>query len=358
MTHRRIPQRRAVIAASSVAALMAGTFLATQAGASTPAPASAPDTLSSSAAGELAETLASGLQSDQNSMYYDAEARTLVVNVTDEAEAAEIQEAGAEARVVEYDAAELDTVMAEVDAFAVPGTARAIDPATNSVRITVDSTVTGEALAEVEAAAEALGDKASVEKVQGEFETFIMGGDAIYSSGSRCSLGFNVTVDGQPHFLTAGHCGSTGSGWAGASGGSQIGQMTGSTFPGADHALVRYTGSVDHPSAVNLYSGTRNITGAGNATVGQAVERSGSTTGRHSGTVTGLNATVTYPQGTVRGLIQTNVCAEPGDSGGALFAGSTALGLTSGGSGNCSSGGTTFFEPVTRALDAYNATLP
>ncbi|GLZ08695.1 hypothetical protein Acsp03_61610 [Actinomadura sp. NBRC 104412] len=55
----------------------------------------------------------------------------------------------------------------------------------------------------------------------------------------------------------------------------------------------------------------------------------------------------------VSGLIQTTVCAEPGDSGGSLFAGSTALGLTSGGSGNCSSGGVTFFQPVTEALDAY-----
>ena len=40
-----------------------------------------------------------------------------------------------------------------------------------------------------------------------------------------------------------------------------------------------------------------------------------------------------YPQGTVTGMIRTTVCAEPGDSGGALFAGNTALGLTSGGSG-------------------------
>ncbi|WP_241780208.1 trypsin-like serine protease, partial [Streptomyces wadayamensis] len=52
-----------------------------------------------------------------------------------------------------------------------------------------------------------------------------------------------------------------------------------------------------------------------------------------------------------------NVCAEPGDSGGALFAGSTALGLTSGGSGNCSSGGTTFFQPVTEALSAYGVSI-
>jgi streptogrisin D len=52
-------------------------------------------------------------------------------------------------------------------------------------------------------------------------------------------------------------------------------------------------------------------------------------------------------------MIRTTVCAEGGDSGGALFANNTALGLTSGGSGNCSSGGVTFFQPVVEALNAY-----
>jgi hypothetical protein len=59
---------------------------------------------------------------------------------------------------------------------------------------------------------------------------------------------------------------------------------------------------------------------------------------------------VVTEEGTVNGLIDTSVCAEPGDSGGALFDGGTALGLTSGGSGDCSSGGETFFQPVPAAL--------
>jgi streptogrisin C len=62
-------------------------------------------------------------------------------------------------------------------------------------------------------------------------------------------------------------------------------------------------------------------------------------------------------------MIRTNVCAEPGDSGGSLVtnpgSGSRvqAVGLTSGGSGNCSSGGTTFFQPITEPLSAYGLTL-
>jgi streptogrisin D len=91
----------------------------------------------------------------------------------------------------------------------------------------------------------------------------------------------------------------------------------------------------------------------------------GSTTGLHDGTVTGLDATVNFqsetdPNGvdTVNGLIQTDVCAEAGDSGGSLFTqDGGAVGLTSGGSGDCTAGGETFFQPVTAALTATGATL-
>ena len=65
----------------------------------------------------------------------------------------------------------------------------------------------------------------------------------------------------------------------------------------------------------------------------------------------------TYAEGTVSGLIRTNVCAEPGDSGGSLIAGNQAQGVTSGGSGNCTSGGTTYFQPVNEILSAYGLTL-
>ena len=119
---------------------------------------------------------------------------------------------------------------------------------------------------------------------------------------------------------------------------------------GKDYAIVRYDPSyTNYPGTV----GSQDITSAGTPSVGQTVFRRGSTTGTHSGTVTALNATVTYAQGTVTGLIRTTVCAEPGDSGGSLYAGTTAYGLTSGGSGNCSSGGTTFFQPVTEPLSVY-----
>ena len=93
--------------------------------------------------------------------------------------------------------------------------------------------------------------------------------------------------------------------------------------------------------------------------MGLSVIRDGSTTGIHTGTVTALNATVNYGSGdVVYQMIQTNVCAEGGDSGGPLYTSSgVAIGLTSGGSGNCTSGGTTFFQPVAEALSNYGVAV-
>ncbi|MFG2738341.1 S1 family peptidase [Streptomyces carpaticus] len=349
--------RRITMAATGVAALLAGSFTMSQANAQTPT--FTPDVLSSQAAVELATTLDDTLSAETAGTFYDAETETLVVNVTDSSAVSEVRATGAEARVVEHTLAQLEAAADEVEEYAVPGTAWGIDPVSNAVKVTVDSTVSGDALAELQATVDGLGGQAVLEQVEGEFSPYIAGGDAIYTSGARCSLGFNVTIGGQRGFLTAGHCGSTGSSWSATSGGAAFGTLSTSVFPGSDYAAGTYSSSIASPSSVNLYNGsTRAITGAANPVVGQTVERSGSTTGRHSGTVTALNVSVTYPQGTVRGTIQTTVCAEPGDSGGALFSGNTAHGLTSGGSGNCSSGGTTFFQPVVAALNAVGATIP
>ncbi|MDT0345515.1 S1 family peptidase [Streptomyces litchfieldiae] len=360
MTHRRTPFRRIAVAATGLAALLAGSFAVAQANA-TPgaAPAVVPDVLSSAEAGELAGTLTGLLGGDAAGAFYDADSRNLVVNVVDEGAVAAVQEAGAEARVVEHSLAELTQVKADFEEHSVPGTAWSVDPVSNTVRVTVDSTVTGAELAGVREAVESFDGLATLEQSAGQFQPFLAGGDAIYTSGARCSLGFNVSVDGAPGFLTAGHCGEVGSAWSDSSGGSAVGTLTAGEFPNSDYALVEYTADVEAPSEVNLYDGTtQEITGAAEATVGMAVQRSGSTTGLHDGEVTAVDVAVTYPQGTVYGTIETTVCAEPGDSGGALFSGSEAVGLTSGGSGDCTSGGTTFFYPVTDALEAVGATLP
>ncbi len=85
--------------------------------------------------------------------------------------------------------------------------------------------------------------------------------------------------------------------------------------------------------------------------------RSGSTTGRHCGTVRQLNSSVTYQEGTVTGVTRTSVCTEPGDSGGSFVSGGQAQGVTSGGTGDRTSGGTTYFQPVNPILQSYGLTL-
>ncbi|MFF9478905.1 S1 family peptidase [Streptomyces sp. NPDC014733] len=254
-----------------------------------------------------------------------------------------------------YSAAQLSAAGAAIRSADVAGTAWAVDPATNEVVVTADSTVSRADLAKVERAAGSNAGAVRVERTPGTLRKLISGGDAIYAPSWRCSLGFNVRSGSTYYFLTAGHCTDGNPPWyTNSSGSTSIGPTAGSSFPGNDYGIVKYTGSVSHEGTV----GSQDITSAGTPTVGQTVTRRGSTTGTHSGKVTALNATVNYGNGEiVSGLIQTTVCAEPGDSGGPLYSGTTALGLTSGGSGDCTSGGTTFFQPVTEALSAYGVSV-
>ncbi|GHD23648.1 serine protease [Streptomyces violarus] len=354
MKHRRIPKRRAALAGAGIAALVAAGVTFQSANASEPAKASAPETLSVSAAGKLASTLAKDLGADSAGTYYDTKSKNLVVNVLDEAAAKAVEKAGAKARVVANSLSELKSARSTLKTDAtIPGTAWVTDPTTNKVVVTADRTVSKAEWATLTKVVDGLGAKAELKRSKGEYKPFIAGGDAITGGSGRCSLGFNVVKGGEPFFLTAGHCTEGISTWSDSSG-KEIGTNADSSFPDNDYGLVKYTAEVAHPSEVNLYNGsTQKISGAAEATVGMEVTRSGSTTQVHDGKVTGLDATVNYGNGDiVNGLIQTDVCAEPGDSGGSLFSGSSAVGLTSGGSGDCTSGGETFFQPVTEALSA------
>jgi streptogrisin D len=278
----------------------------------------------------------------------------VVVAVTSEAAAAQIRAKGGTAQVVKYSAAALNAVVTSLDPHVV-GTAWSVDPATNQVVVDIDETVTGEKLATVQQAILRAGGMARIEKMNGVLSKQIAGGSAIFVSGARCSLGFNVRNSaGQFFFITAGHCTNIGATWS-DSAGTVMGTRTGTSFPTNDYGIVRYnTSYTNHPG--NIANG-QDIASAGNAVVGQAVRRQGSTTGNRGGSVTGLNATVNYAQGSVFQMIRTNVCAEPGDSGGSMYAGTVALGLTSGGSGNCSSGGTTFFQPVPEVLSRFGVSV-
>ncbi|MER6282755.1 S1 family peptidase [Streptomyces sviceus] len=371
MSHKRIPKRKAAFAAGTVVALGAAAILlpnanASQDGSSNDAAAIAPKTLKATDASDLASQLQELLGDAFAGSYYDSDSKQLVVNVIsgDNNVVVQAKKAGAKVRQVDNSLTELAAGAKTLKEEAtIPGTAWAVDPRTNKILVTADSTVTGDKWNTLESTVKSLGsDMATVKKSAGTFKTFVSGGDAIFGGGARCSLGFNVTAgDGSPAFLTAGHCGVAAEQWSDTQDGQPIATVDQATFPGdGDFALVKYDDpATQAPSEVNVGGGqTVAISQAADAEVGLQVFRMGSTTGLADGQVLGLDATVNYPEGTVTGLIQTDVCAEPGDSGGSLFTqDGSAIGLTSGGSGDCTVGGETFFQPVTTALQAVGATL-
>lgn len=249
----------------------------------------------------------------------------------------------------EEELAELHAAITEAD---VEGIAWYTDEVAREVVVTADATVTGAERNDVRRAA---GDEIgalNLERTEGVFTPLraVYPGDAVYGRHVRCSLGFNVRSGKRYYFVTAGHCGNQVKTWhAGSSRGKVIGGTVRSWYPKDDYALVRYDRKwTQRPGGYSL----------GKPKVGLGVTRDGSTTGKHSGRITALDVTVRYGGGlTVRGLIQTDICAEPGDSGGPLSSGKKALGITSGGVGECPDRGITFFQPIAEVLKVYKLRL-
>lgn len=183
----------------------------------------------------------------------------------------------------------------------------------------------------------------------------LVGGDAIFTGGARCSLGFNATGGGATYVITAGHCTNIGSPWTSTTG-EAIGPVAASSFPGNDYGAIQVTNPAQ--VATGQVTGIGPVRGSAEVGVGAGICRSGSTTGVRCGTVQAKNVTVNYgADGIVFGLTQTNACSEPGDSGGSVVSGDQAQGLTSGGSGNCTVGGTMFYQEINEVLGAYSLAL-
>ncbi|MEV0679251.1 S1 family peptidase [Actinosynnema sp. NPDC050436] len=269
-----------------------------------------------------------------------------VVNVLDRAAADQVRASGAEAKLVRYSTKVLASAQSTLESVpAVTHTSVGLDPKTNQVVLSVSDAATGGDLAALLRTADRLGDRVRVERVTGEMHLAILNGEAITGGGTRCSVGFNTNKGGQNYIVDAGHCTRAVSQW-------NVGPSQGASFPTNDYGLIRNTtGSA--PGAVSLYNGSsQKISSHAPATVGQRIQKSGSTTRLTSGSVQRLNVTVNYSEGAVRELIQTNALANPGDSGGCLFAGSVGLGITSG-----KGSGTSYYQPVAEALSAYGVTL-
>ncbi|MFE2758239.1 S1 family peptidase [Actinosynnema sp. NPDC059335] len=295
--------------------------------------------------------------------WFDQDKGVLVVGVTDAAAADRVRAAGAEPRLVGRTAAELDRVKDRVDALSAAGqvpsavTSWHPDPRSGAVVVDVQP---GVQTAEVErflAQARRLGPiRVNTEGVTAPvpFAAGTVGGDPYYTGNVRCSIGFSV----HGGYVTAGHCGGVGAqvyGWDR----TWQGQFAGSSFPGNDYAWVR-TGGGWWNVPVVLGWGTvpdALVRGSWEAPVGTSVCRSGSTTRWHCGVIQSRNETIHYAQGDVHQMAGTSVCAEGGDSGGSFITGDQAQGVTSGGYGNCSSGGRTWFQPINEILSVYGLRL-
>jgi streptogrisin C len=294
--------------------------------------------------------------------WFDAAKGTLTVAVTPGTSATalrEIRATGATVRTVAHSARELSATQARLDALPAPDAVSSwhVDPKASTVVVSVVSGRQRDNDVQAFVARARKAGPVTVREVAAAPTTLAagtVGGDPFYTGNVRCSIGFSVYGG----FVTAGHCDQhTGSvyGWDR----SYVGNFQGSSFPDNDYAWVN-VGSGWWTVPVVLGWGTVSdqlVRGSNVAPVGASICRSGSTSHWHCGTVLAMNETVNYSQGAVHQMTKTNVCAEPGDSGGSFISGDQAQGVTSGGWGNCSSGGETWFQPVNEILNRYGLTL-
>ncbi|MFK4069386.1 carbohydrate-binding protein [Streptomyces sp. NPDC029674] len=291
---------------------------------------------------------------------HGATSAKLTVATTDAADVPVIEARGARARVVDHSLAQLDAAKRKLDRAAEKNAARDVpvwyvDVRTNAVVVGVAKAGAAESLvsaADVDSSLVRIAKTA--ERPRPLYD--LVGGDAYYMGG-RCSIGFPITKGTQQGFATAGHCGRAGTATTGY---NQVAQGTfqASIFPGRDMAWVATNAQWTATPYVKGQGGQRvGVGGSTQSPVGASICRSGSTTGWHCGTISQHNTSVTYPEGTISGVTRTTVCAEPGDSGGSYISGSQAQGVTSGGSGNCRSGGTTYHQPINPLLQQFGLTL-
>jgi len=301
-----------------------------------------------------------------------ADAGRLVVAITDPGLAGVVRAAGAEPRLVQRSERKLDAIKERLDRASRPAPAVVsgwyVDVVTNTV---VVRAAPGSATAAagfvraggVDSAAVRVVTAAGTPRPLEIVPNAIYGGSQLTVPLGFCSVGFAIGnfVEHVHGYVTAGHCGVAGD--RARLPYSAPGTFRASVFPGNDQAWLRQD-DFDFENSpfpiqrvLDYQGGAVAVEGLQEAPVGSSVCRSGITTGFRCGTITARNVSVNYLEGLVTGLAQTTACAEPGDSGGPFLTGGQAQGTLSGGAGNCSAGGVTFFQPLNPVLRAYQLRL-
>ncbi len=284
-----------------------------------------------------------------------------VVATTSNAKAARI--AGTEIRQVRHSLRQLEETMASLnnlrsraaDARQLQGLQSwYVDVRTNRVVVSALPNATSKA-ADFVAVSTANVDTIRFETAQGTATTAAnVASGMLYDSGGRtCTVGFPVTKTTMKGFATAGHCGAVGT--AVSLGGTVVGSVQASTFPGSDRAWAN-VGNTD-----TLISMVRGSVEYG---IGTGICRLSALSGWRCGVITATNVTVNYAEGPVYGLRQASACVSQGDSGGPWIVGNQAQGVTSGGqfvpglSSNCSlSNPVSYYQRINPLLSAYGLSL-
>jgi len=189
------------------------------------------------------------------------------------------------------------------------------------------------------------------------------------TNGLACSVGFNArTSSGASIVITAGHCLQ---GSPAAYLGSYLGSTYGGRYPGADIGAIRIDTRRWTPvAAVDMRNGrARAVLRTARPVVGSRVCLSSATVGWTCGVVQAADQTVNYGNGNiVYGLVRFDACVEPGDSGGAVMSGNSAVGIVSGAQFYTGGGAevcgrrvgvdnVSFYQPIGPALRALDARL-
>ena len=160
----------------------------------------------------------------------------------------------------------------------------------------------------------------------------------------ECSTGFNGELDGKPVVVTAAHCAGEDGTRAAFADGEEFGTMTRTTREGIDTALIAVDEQFAERFDTNLVGTDRDTTqaiiGTARPVVGQKACKTGFRTGFSCGTISEVDTNIDVAGSrTIDGAFTVDLCALPGDSGGVVFSGDRALGISSASNvadtGNC-----------------------
>ena len=152
--------------------------------------------------------------------------------------------------------------------------------------------------------------------------------------GLECSTGFNGTLNGAPVVITAAHCNHMDGVRAAFADGTEFGTFADTKPDNIDSALIKVDKELGERFDNNLVGGeegkAQEITGTSAPVAGQVACKMGSRTGFSCGKIDETGAHIDVAgQRTIANAFTVDICALPGDSGGVVFSGNRALGISS-----------------------------